>query len=71
MRSWKTTFAAGAAALAGFVVFANSQHLIEFPPWMVAAAGYIQMGGLAALGISAKDYNVSGDKPPSQDNETK
>lgn len=67
MRSWKTTTAATAAALAGFVIFANSQHLMQFPDWLVAVSGYIQLGGLAALGISAKDYNVSGEKPPSQD----
>jgi hypothetical protein len=31
-----------------------------FPPWAIDAAKYIMAGGLLALGLSAKDSNVTG-----------
>jgi hypothetical protein len=56
MNSWKTTAAAVVSALAGFVLFSPSY----FPPWAVDLAKYAMVGGLAAFGIFAKDYNRTG-----------
>jgi hypothetical protein len=54
MKNWKTTACAVAGALAGFVLFSPAY----FPPWAVDIAKYVMVGGLAGLGISAKDYNT-------------
>jgi hypothetical protein len=56
MPNWKTSIFALISAVAGFVLF-SPQY---FPPWAIDAAKYIMVGGLAAFGFSAKDYNVSG-----------
>ncbi len=54
--SWKSAIAGGISALAAFVLFSPSY----FPPWAVDLAKVAMVGGLAAFGIVAKDYNVSG-----------
>jgi hypothetical protein len=54
--SWKTALCAMIAAAAGFVLF-TPQY---FPPIAVDIAKYVMLGGLAAFGVYAKDYNVGG-----------
>ncbi len=56
----KTTIAAVISAGASFVLFAVPLHLITVPNWVTAVALFAQVGGLAGLGIVAKDYNVTG-----------
>jgi hypothetical protein len=57
----KTTISAGISAAASFVMFASQPPLsIQFPQWMTAVAMFAMVGGLAALGINAKDSNVTG-----------
>ena len=68
MRSWKTT-TAGLVSTAGmFVIFASAPpYNIHFPVWVSALAGFMALGGLAALGISGKDSNVTGTTSASGD----
>ena len=56
----KTTIAAVISAGASFVLFAVPLHLITVPNWVTAVALFAQVGGLAGLGIVAKDYNQTG-----------
>lgn len=72
MRSWKTTTASAVTALTSFVLFSHELHMVVWPQWSLAMAMFANIGGLAAFGISAKDYNVTGkDAPPSKDVATK
>ena len=72
VRSWKTTAAASATALFSFVLCAQFGGFIDVPRWLMGIAMFAHLGGLLAFGVSAKDYNVSGqDSPPSQDKATK
>lgn len=72
MRSWKTTACAAACAFTSFVLFSEQLHMIQWPVWCTGIAMFANIGGLAAFGISAKDYNVSGQNaPPSKDTATK
>jgi len=52
--NWKTALAGVLTAFFGFVLL----HPNYFYPWMVDLAGYAAIGGLAALGVTAKDYNT-------------
>lgn len=54
MTNWKTTLIAAITALFGFVLF-SPQY---FPPWAIDLAKYAFVGGLAGLGIAAKDATV-------------
>lgn len=54
MTNWRTTASAIATAAFGFVLF-SPQY---FPNWMVDLAKYATLGGLMALGITAKDSKV-------------
>jgi hypothetical protein len=58
--SWKTTASAVLSAAMSFVLFSHILHMIVWPQWALAIAMFANIGGLAALGLSAKDYNVSG-----------
>lgn len=49
--NWKTTLTACVAAAAGFVTFSSA----HFSPLVVDLAKYIMLGGMAGLGIFAKD----------------
>ena len=51
MRDWKTTAFSIVAAAAGFVMFKPDY----FPPIVVDMAAYIFAGGLAGLGLAARD----------------
>ena len=68
MRSYKTTISGVVSAAASFVMFAQIQHMYEFPKLVQALAMFAQVGGMMALGVTAKDYNVSGPaEPPNKD----
>jgi hypothetical protein len=56
--SWQPTVAAIITAFFGFVLF--SPELFADFPWLIAIAKYGAAGGLVALGLSAKQYNVTG-----------
>ncbi len=56
--SWKTTIFGILSALFAFVLFSPD----HFPDWVVDLAKFAVVGGLAGLGITAKDWNVSGGK---------
>jgi hypothetical protein len=53
VKNWKTTACGLVAAAAGFVVF--SPDLFRHWPWVLALAKYVMVGGLAGVGIVAKD----------------
>jgi len=59
-RNWKTTTIGLVLAFAGFVAYApdkfgGSQSFI------VELSGYIKIGGLAALGLTSKDFDKNGE----------
>jgi hypothetical protein len=58
MTSWKTTVSAIVIVICGFILF-DPQW---FPAIIISMAKFIGLGGVAALGISAKDFNVTGTK---------
>jgi hypothetical protein len=59
--SWKTTLSAAVSAGASFVLFASQPPFsIHFPSWLAAIAMFAMVGGLAGLGIVAKDSDVTG-----------
>ncbi len=64
LSSYKTTVMALISAGASFVLFSSQLHMITYPMWAVAVAMFAQVGGLAALGIVAKDYNATGGTVP-------
>lgn len=54
--NWKTTLSSLLSAFFGFVYFDPSL----FPHWLVSLSKYVFVGGLAAVGILAKDHDVTG-----------
>ena len=58
MKNWKTTLTGVVSAVAGFIAFSPTQ----FSKWplVVELAKYTMAGGIAFMGISAKDNNVTG-----------
>ena len=58
LSSYKTTICSVISAGASFVLFSSQLHMIAYPQWAVAIAMFAQVGGMAALGIVAKDYNA-------------
>jgi len=57
----KTTVSAVISAAAAFVMFASQPPFsIHFPTWVSAMAMFLMVGGLASLGVNAKDSNVTG-----------
>lgn len=56
--SWKSTVAGAFTAFFGFVLF-SPENFIAYP-WLIALSKYAFLGGLGALGIVTKDFNVSG-----------
>ena len=62
--SWKTTALGLLSAGFGYIAFTPddfSRHL-----WLVHLARFVAAGGIAGLGIAAKDYNVTGASKPSR-----
>ena len=64
LSSYKTTICSVISAGASFVLFSSQLHMITYPQWAVAVAMFASIGGLAALGIVAKDYNATGGTIP-------
>jgi len=58
MRNWKTTVIGLVTALFGFVLFAP-EHFKAWP-WLIDFAKFATAGGLAAMGLFAKDHDVTG-----------
>ena len=59
--SWKSTVSALVSAAGMFVIFASAPpYSVHFPVWISALAGFMALGGLAALGINSKDSDVTG-----------
>jgi hypothetical protein len=57
-RSWKSTIAGAIVAFFGFVLF--TPETFAAYPWLIALSKFAFLGGLAALGIVTKDFNVTG-----------
>jgi hypothetical protein len=66
LANWKTTVSGLLTAFFGFVAF--SPGLFGKWPWVGQVAQYAMIGGLAALGVSAKDNNVTGGSKPNNTN---
>ena len=59
--SWKTTVSAAVSAAGMFIIFASAApYNVHFPVWISALAAFMALGGLAGLGINAKDSQVTG-----------
>lgn len=58
MVNWKTTVIGVLTAFFAFVAF--SPDTFSGVPWLVELAKFAAVGGLAALGIFAKDSDVTG-----------
>lgn len=56
LTSWKTTVLGLLTAFFAFVVF----DPVYFPSWLVALSKFAAVGGLAGLGILAKDHDTTG-----------
>ena len=63
MKNWKTTLSGVVSAAAMFVVFAG-QNGLTMPHWATVTASFVLMGGLASMGLAAKDSNVTGGTTP-------
>ena len=59
VKNWKTTSIGVIISFTGFVSFSPTTFGGEDAAF-VQVCKYVTSGGLAALGISSKDYNVSG-----------
>jgi len=58
MKNWKTNLSALVVVICGFILFSPQW----FPPLAIDIAKYVALGGVAAFGISAKDFDKSGTK---------
>jgi hypothetical protein len=61
--SWKTTASSIVTAATGLVVFLSTQG-VQLPHWLVVTAGFVAAGGMASLGLNAKDHDVTGGTKP-------
>ncbi|BAZ37360.1 hypothetical protein NIES4101_32810 [Calothrix sp. NIES-4101] len=59
VKNWKTTAIGITLSFTGFVAFSPSTFGGEQAP-LVQVSRYITSGGLAALGICSKDFNITG-----------
>lgn len=64
MKNWMTSIAGLASAGASYILFAQPLGYLNPPHWLLGLAFFVQIGGLAALGITAKQYNVTGGTVP-------
>ena len=58
--SWKTTALGLISAAAGFVAFSPNLPLLVAHPWIGELSKYIMAGGMAGIGLAAKDSAVTG-----------
>jgi hypothetical protein len=56
--SWKTSLLGLISAAFGYIAFSPDDFANHL--WLVHLARFVAVGGLAGLGIAAKDYNVTG-----------
>lgn len=61
---YKTTITGILSAGASFVMFSQQLNMIQYPKWALAIAMFAAVGGLAAFGVVAKDYNATGGTVP-------
>lgn len=59
-KSWMTTTSACISAAASFILFAQFGGYYTFPKLVFAFAMFCSIGGMAFLGITAKDAGVTG-----------
>jgi hypothetical protein len=59
LKNWKTTAIGITLSFTGFVAFSPSTFGGEQAP-LVQVCKYVTSGGLAAVGIASKDFNVTG-----------
>jgi hypothetical protein len=60
-KSWKSTVSGAVSAAGMFIIFASgAPYNVHFPVWLSALAAFMALGGLASLGINAKDSEVTG-----------
>ena len=58
---WKSTVSGAVSAAGMFIIFASgAPYNVHFPVWLSALAAFMALGGLASLGINAKDSEVTG-----------
>lgn len=62
MRDWKTTAAGVLSAFAAMILFMPEY----FPPWLIDGAKFVMVGGLASLGVAAKQFNRPRQQPTPQ-----
>ncbi|MBW4659631.1 MAG: hypothetical protein KME15_13225 [Drouetiella hepatica Uher 2000/2452] len=65
-KSWKTTAIGIVLALSGFVAF-SPEAFGGNNAFIVKLCKFINIGGLAALGVTAKDFDVTGGSQPITD----
>lgn len=59
MKSYRTTISALISVAGQFVLFASAPpYNIHYPIWVSAMAAFMSLGGLAALGINARDNSA-------------
>lgn len=59
-KSWMPTVSGLVSSAMSFVITAQLLGWMTFPKPLIAVALFAQIGGLASLGITAKQYNVTG-----------
>jgi hypothetical protein len=59
-KNWMPTVAAVVSAAASLMIFMQFGGFFDFPRWVLGILAFVQAGGTAALGITAKQYNISG-----------
>lgn len=43
-----------------FAYFVQWDHKIKFPEWMESLAEFVVIGGIAGIGLTSKQWNVTG-----------
>jgi hypothetical protein len=59
-KNWMPALAAIISAIASGMIFMQFGGFIDFPRWVLGILAFIQAGGTAALGVTAKQFNVTG-----------
>lgn len=58
--NWMPTLAGLISSATSLVMFLQQGGYYQFPMWAIGIAMFANVGGLAALGITAKQYNTTG-----------
>ena len=59
-KNWMPTVAAAVSAVASLMIFMQFGGFADFPRWVLGILAFVQAGGTAALGVTAKQFNVTG-----------